>query len=125
MQKYELASLSLIELEELQKNIAKAIASREEGKRSIARTTLEETARELGRSVADLNNRDQQTSRIPVQKKFANPERKGETWSGRGRTPQWILKSLEAGKTLDELKISGGDFEVKFSRDEHGKATEE
>ncbi|WP_425415751.1 H-NS family nucleoid-associated regulatory protein [Paracoccus chinensis] len=29
-----------------------------------------------------------------------NPE---QTWSGRGRRPQWINEALEAGRTLDDL----------------------
>lgn len=28
----------------------------------------------------------------------------GNTWSGRGRRPRWVVQALAAGKTLDELR---------------------
>ena len=40
-----------------------------------------------------------------VSPKFRNPEPPHETWSGRGRQPRWVSKMLEAGKSLDDLRI--------------------
>jgi DNA-binding protein H-NS len=37
--------------------------------------------------------------------KFRNPANHAETWAGRGRKPAWVIAALEAGKTLDELRI--------------------
>lgn len=28
---------------------------------------------------------------------------KGQTWSGRGRKPRWVVEALAAGKTLEDL----------------------
>lgn len=37
--------------------------------------------------------------------KYRNPET-GQTWSGRGRQPQWIIAAEEAGKNRDEFAIA-------------------
>lgn len=38
--------------------------------------------------------------------KYANPENAADTWTGRGRKPQWCVEHLAAGGTLDDLLIS-------------------
>lgn len=41
-----------------------------------------------------------------VQPKYRHPDT-GATWSGRGRTPRWLLESADAvGKSRDEFLIS-------------------
>jgi DNA-binding protein H-NS len=40
-----------------------------------------------------------------VHPKFRNPEPPHETWTGRGRQPRWVTKMLEAGKSMDDLRI--------------------
>lgn len=39
--------------------------------------------------------------------KYANPEPPGETWSGRGKQPRWLVKALFAGHKLEEFRIDG------------------
>lgn len=34
-------------------------------------------------------------------------DRSGNTWSGRGRRPLWLLEALEAGATLEEFRNVG------------------
>ncbi len=41
-----------------------------------------------------------------VYPKFRNPDPPHQTWSGRGKQPKWMGKSLAEGKTLDDLRIS-------------------
>ena len=36
--------------------------------------------------------------------KYRNPDDPSQTWSGRGRRPRWVVQSLEAGRTLDDLQ---------------------
>lgn len=40
-----------------------------------------------------------------VAAKYRNPDKKQETWTGRGRQPRWVVAKLKAGKKLDDLKI--------------------
>jgi DNA-binding protein H-NS len=45
---------------------------------------------------------DKQGKRPPL---YRNPEDKSQTWSGWARRPGWVLAHLEAGGTLDDLRI--------------------
>jgi DNA-binding protein H-NS len=40
-----------------------------------------------------------------VRPKYQNPSAPFQTWSGRGKTPRWINELIEAGGSLDDLRI--------------------
>jgi DNA-binding protein H-NS len=40
-----------------------------------------------------------------VSPRYRNPET-SETWSGRGKQPRWLVAAMEAGKSLDDLRIN-------------------
>ena len=40
-----------------------------------------------------------------VRPKYQNPSAPFQTWSGRGNTPRWIQEMIEAGGSLDDLRI--------------------
>jgi DNA-binding protein H-NS len=40
-----------------------------------------------------------------VRPKYQNPSAPFQTWSGRGNTPRWIEEMIEAGGSLDDLRI--------------------
>lgn len=37
--------------------------------------------------------------------KFANPENRAETWTGRGRKPNWLVARLNKGAKLNDFAI--------------------
>ncbi len=41
--------------------------------------------------------------RGPVQPKYRGPN--GELWTGRGRTPKWVVEIREAGQTLEDYAL--------------------
>jgi DNA-binding protein H-NS len=43
--------------------------------------------------------------------KFRNPAAPGETWSGRGKRPKWLVKALAAGRKLEDFRIPQADAE--------------
>ena len=98
-------ALSLKELRSLQLQVTKAISSFEERKKKEALAELEERARELGFSFAELTNVAATRKRSPAVAKYANPADQSETWSGRGRKPRWFAAALAAGKSPDDLAI--------------------
>ena len=105
MADFNLEALSLKELRQLQKDVAKAIATFEDRQKAEARAKVEALARDLGYSLAELVSPETKSSRPPVAAKYRHPENPSLTWSGRGRKPQWFLEALEAGKTASELAI--------------------
>jgi len=100
-----LNALSLKELRDLQAQVAKAIASFEDRKKKDALASLEESARALGFSLAELTGVVSTRKRIPVTAKYANPADASDTWSGRGRKPRWFATAMAAGKTPSDMSI--------------------
>jgi DNA-binding protein H-NS len=37
--------------------------------------------------------------------KYANPENKADTWTGRGRKPNWLVERLKKGAKLADFEI--------------------
>lgn len=101
----DLNSMSLKELKDLQGQVAKAIANFEDRKKKAALVELEEKARELGFSLAELTGATVVRKRAPATAKYANPSNPADTWSGRGRKPRWFAEALAKGKSASDLAI--------------------
>jgi DNA-binding protein H-NS len=97
--------LSLKDLKELQSRVAKEIANFETRKKREALAELEEKAKELGLTLAELTGAAAVRKRSPAIAKYANPNDISDTWSGRGRKPRWFVAALAAGQTPEELSI--------------------
>ena len=100
-----LNDMPLKELRELQSQVAKAIGSFEDRKKKQAIAALDEHAREMGFSLAELTGTPTVRKRAPATAKFANPADRTETWSGRGRKPRWFAAAMAAGKSPADLAI--------------------
>lgn len=101
----DLNSMPLKELKELQAQVAKAIAGFEDRKKRAALAELEEKARELGFSLAELTGTTAPRKRAPASAKYANPADKSDTWSGRGRKPRWFADALASGKKPEDMAL--------------------
>lgn len=101
----DLNALSLTELKQLEKNVAKAITSFEDRRKSEARAKVAELARELGFSFDELAGSAPIRKRAASEPKYRHPENAEITWSGRGRKPAWIVEALAAGKSLEDFAI--------------------
>jgi DNA-binding protein H-NS len=81
---------------------------------SILTTKMEAEKRELENRLSELNRKygsssNEDRSRRPYPKvlpKFQNPAQPDQTWAGRGKQPHWVRDLLEAGKSIDDLRIS-------------------
>ncbi|MBM3614033.1 MAG: H-NS histone family protein [Alphaproteobacteria bacterium] len=101
-----LDDLSLKELKDLQAKVSRAIFAFEDRKKKQALEELEEKAREMGFSLAELTGAVAKVrKRAPAVPKYANPADKSDTWSGRGRKPRWFDAALKAGKSPEDLAI--------------------
>lgn len=103
---FDIADLSLPQLQRLQKGVAKAIAGYNDRKRLAAVAALEERAKEFGFSLAELiGAKPQRKKSGPAVPKYRHPENLNVTWSGRGRQPGWFKASIDAGKSADSLRV--------------------
>lgn len=102
----DINALSLKELKDLQVQVAKAIASYEDRKKKEALAELEEKARAMGFTLAELTGSAPITrKRAPASAKYANPENPADTWSGRGPKPRWFEAALKAGTSANSMAI--------------------
>ncbi|KRW96556.1 H-NS family nucleoid-associated regulatory protein [Paracoccus sp. MKU1] len=101
----DLNALSLAELKQLEKSVAKAITSFEDRRKAEARAAAEAVAKEHGFSLGELAEMTPAHKRATVAPKYRHPENPEITWSGRGRKPGWIAEALEAGKSLEDFAI--------------------
>ncbi|AKO98076.1 MAG: H-NS histone family protein [Marinovum algicola] len=103
MPEIDLDGLSLKELKQLQKQVAKAISTFEDRKKKEALAALEAKAAEMGFSLSDLTTGKGGKISAP---KYQNPDDPTQTWTGRGRKPGWFAQALERGTSPEEMLIS-------------------
>ncbi|MDP3198048.1 H-NS histone family protein [Tabrizicola sp.] len=106
MADFNLAAMSLKELRQLQKDLAKAISTYEDRQKPEARAKLEAIAKEMGYSLAELIGAEVKATRAPALAKYRHPENAALTWSGRGRKPNWFIDALVDGTEPEDLAIS-------------------
>jgi DNA-binding protein H-NS len=102
--KIDLDKLDLDELKTLSKDIEKAIKRRETDNLKKARDAAEAAAKEYGFSLDEVTGA--KTPRRNSEKsdaKYRNPDDPKQTWSGRGRQPQWFKDAVAGGRSPEEL----------------------
>jgi DNA-binding protein H-NS len=93
-------------VKELTDHIAKAqraLANAKDRERSELKHKLSSLAENAGFSVGELfGGRGRGRS---AQVKFMNPENRSETWTGRGRKPNWLVAKLNKGAKLADFAV--------------------
>ena len=105
MSKINLESMSLEELQQLKKDVEKALKTFEERRQKEARQKLEEEARKLGFSLSDLVGGKPAKKGKSLPPKYRHPDDPSLTWTGRGRKPRWLVEEEEKGKSQDDFLI--------------------
>lgn len=107
----DLNALSKSELEALQRQVQEALSKSEARRRQDAINAVERAVKDYGFTLQEFvtiasGARPKRSSdrKGDNAAKFRNPENPDETWSGRGRRPQWFKAQLEAGKSEDDLR---------------------
>jgi DNA-binding protein H-NS len=104
--KIDLDKLDFDELKTLSKDIEKAIKKRETDNLKKARDAAEAAAKEYGFSLDEVTGA--KTPRRNAEKsdaKYRNPDDAKQTWSGRGRQPQWYKDAVAGGRSPEELAV--------------------
>jgi DNA-binding protein H-NS len=113
MRKKHLDAMSFDELWRLHEEIAKILAERilaekRELEKRLAQLHRSEITGEKGSpSAAAIAGRPRR--KYPrVLPKYRNPLSPSETWSGRGKTPRWLVSALKTGRKIDDFRIVNG-----------------
>lgn len=106
MASIDLDTLSKKELTELQKDVARAIDKADIREKQEALAAAESAARDFGYSLDEVLTARAGKTKAKNPPKFRDPKNPENTWSGLGRKPDWLKAALDAGSSLDELRIA-------------------
>lgn len=115
--RFNLAEMSLAELNGHLDEVQKAIAARKSADKAVAKRELADKARELGYSIEELFGAakrgrpaaeapDASDGRAVVAPKYAHPKDPSLTWTGRGRAPKWVVALEESGVSREDMLIA-------------------
>jgi DNA-binding protein H-NS len=101
----DLKKLDLEELTTLSKDIERAIRKLETNNLKKAREAAEAAAKEYGFSLKEVTGAKTPRRRNgeKSEAKYRDPNDPNQTWSGRGRQPQWFKDAVAGGRSLKEL----------------------
>jgi DNA-binding protein H-NS len=107
----DLSNLSLADLRNLQEQIKQEMKGREAQELQKAREQILAIAQSVGVPLAELlakggKGGSKKGTSGPVAVRFQHPENAGQQWTGRGRQPLWVKEWVEAGNSLDALRVS-------------------
>lgn len=113
MVKNELKKMTTKQLEKLLEDVKKALATARARDRSMARKAAEKAAAEFGFSLGDLGGTEKKAKKAPRAKavkkvgtpKYRNPKDATQTWTGKGRKPNWFVQEVESGTSEEALTI--------------------
>lgn len=119
--KINFAEMSAAELQSVIEEAQKALQARKLADKAVAKRKLAEQAKEFGFSIEELfgagkrgraavetPDTPQIDGRAQVAPKYAHPHDPSLTWTGRGRSPKWVIELEAQGVSRDEMVIDRG-----------------
>ena len=108
----DLTTMSKKQLEKLLSDVQHALKTVEAKERKEAKKAAEKAAAKFGFSLSELtdhpvskSSRRKGGARNPGKPKYANPADPSQTWTGKGRQPQWYKDAMDAGTDPKTLEI--------------------
>ncbi|MEJ8562358.1 H-NS histone family protein [Yoonia sp. GPGPB17] len=111
----DLKSMTRKDLEKLKVNVEKALARVVKTEMKEALVAAEKAAKAHGFSLSELtgggvaSDKPKRRAAKKAKKlgapKYANPDDKAKTWTGKGRQPDWFEAAMAAGKTPEDMAI--------------------
>lgn len=99
----DLETMSPDDLKTLISDAQKALKTVDARRKAEAKRAAEMAAKEYGFSLDEILSASVKGSKGVA--KYANPADPSQTWTGRGRKPNWLLDALKAGKSIDDMAI--------------------
>lgn len=108
--KFDLTKMRRNELQQLKVDIDKALAELDAADKKAALEAAEKAAVAHGFSLAEITGhvvgRKAKTGPKKVSApKYMNPADSTQTWTGKGRQPDWFKAAIAAGTTPDAMEI--------------------
>lgn len=109
----DLKGMTPKQLQKLAEDVAKEIAKRASKQRDAAMKAAAKAAKEHGFDLTELlgeapkkrGRKKAAAKKAPLPAKYKNPKDASQTWSGRGRQPEWYKAAIASGKSAKSLEI--------------------
>lgn len=109
----DLKGMTPKQLQKLSEDVAKEIAKRATKQRDTAMKAAAKAAKEHGFDLTELlgeapkkrGRKKAAPKKPPLPAKYKNPKDASQTWSGRGRQPEWYKAAIASGKSAKSLEI--------------------
>lgn len=96
--------MSYGDLLKLQERIETAIAKRRSEEATATKEALRAMAQKAGFDIGELFGK-RGGKRGPSAVKYRNPKDASQTWTGRGRKPNWLVEALKKGAKIESFSI--------------------
>ncbi|MFG6596235.1 H-NS family nucleoid-associated regulatory protein [Sulfitobacter sp. 1A13368] len=110
--KNDLKAMSRKELERLLSDVKKALEAARARDQREARKAAKKAAAEFGFSLGEISEtqpsapaKKRAKVKNPSKPMYANPDDKKQTWTGKGRQPNWFRSQVESGTAPDAMRI--------------------
>lgn len=110
--KNDLKEMSRKELERLLSDVKKALEAARARDQREARKAAKKAAAEFGFSLGEISEtqpsapaKKRAKVKNPSKPMYANPDDKKQTWTGKGRQPNWFRSQVESGTAPDAMRI--------------------
>ncbi|MBQ2260861.1 MAG: H-NS histone family protein [Loktanella sp.] len=107
----DLSAMTRAELEKLKLQVEKALVEVAEKDRKAALAAAEKAASDHGFSLAELTGaantgrKGKSGPKSAAPAKYRNPADPAQTWTGKGRQPQWFKSALADGTSPEAMEI--------------------
>ena len=98
-----LDKMSYADLLKLQERIEAAISEKRVDEAAATKEALRAMAEKAGFNLNELFGK--RGKRGPSNVKYRNPKDTSQTWTGRGRKPNWLVDALKKGAKIDSFAI--------------------
>lgn len=95
--------LPLKDLLDLQMKVERAISTAKDRERAEIKQKIASLAENAGFSVGELFGARGRGKAVAA--KYVNPDNRSETWTGRGRKPNWLVAKLGKGAKMDDFAV--------------------
>ena len=109
--KVNLDTMSANEMWELHEEVGRALSVRLTSEKRKLEKRLEQLHRDKEAPSLNFSNDMKELPPMPRRKyprvypKYQNPQEPSETWSGRGKTPRWLVAALQTGHKPEDFAI--------------------
>lgn len=103
-----LDKMSYAELADLRARVDAAMIAAKAAEKDALRAQFEKMASQAGLSISEVIGGSRKGSKFKGSKvaiKYRNPKNPEETWTGRGRQPNWLVAALKKGQKIETFSV--------------------